>query len=55
MPIEEFNYLAKMRGSRKWRTFLREIQSDHRKAAETNQELRSKIEFLLRQLKSLGG
>jgi len=51
MPIEEFDYLAGLRGSRKWRTFLQEIQDDARKAAEMNQHLRERIEFLEAQLK----
>ena len=50
MPNEEFDYLANMRGDRKWRTFFGDIQSDARKAAEVNQELREKIEFLEEQL-----
>ena len=52
MPNEEFDYLAKLRGTRKWRTFFRDIQDDARKAAEANQELREKIEFLKEQLRS---
>lgn len=50
MPNEEFDYLAKLRGTRKWRTFFRDIQDDARKAAEVNQELREKIELLEGQL-----
>ncbi|GAH80253.1 unnamed protein product, partial [marine sediment metagenome] len=37
MPIEEFEALSKIRGPRKWRTFLNNIQDDARKAAELNQ------------------
>lgn len=51
MPFAEFQYLAGMRGNRKWRTFLQDIQKDHRKALEVNQELREKIEFLEEQLR----
>lgn len=51
LPDDEFDYLAKMRGTRKWRTFFLDIQDDARKAAEVNQELRAKIEFLEEQLR----
>lgn len=51
MPLAEFQYLAGMRGNRKWRTFLQDIQKDHRNALEANQELRGKIEFLEEQLR----
>jgi len=53
MPLEEFEYLAELRGPRKWRTFLKEIQDDARKAAERNQHLRERVEFLEAQLKRL--
>ena len=46
LPNAEFDYLARMRGSRKWSHFFRDIQDDARKAAEANQELRDKIDFL---------
>lgn len=46
MPLEEFEYLSNLRGSRKWRTFLKEIQDDARKAAEVNRHLRERVEFL---------
>ncbi len=55
MPIEEFNYLAELRGPRKWRTFLNNIQDDARKAAEINQHLRERVEFLEDQIKRQGG
>jgi len=51
LPNAEFDYLAQMRGTRKWRTFFKDIQDDARKAAENNQELRRKIEFLETRLK----
>lgn len=51
---EEFDYLAKMRGTRKWRNFFKDIQDDARKAAELTQELREKVEFLETQLKRRG-
>ena len=53
MPIEEFEYLAKLRdsrGPRKWRTYFQQIQDDARMAAELNQKLRARIEFLEGQL-----
>lgn len=53
LPIEEFDYLAELRGSRKWRTFFKEIQDDARKAAEINQHLRERVEFLEAQLKNI--
>lgn len=46
LPNAEFDYLATMRGTRKWRTFFKDIQDDARKAAEVNQELRDRIDFL---------
>lgn len=46
MPLDEFEYLSKLRGPRKWRTFLKEIQDDARKAAEVNRHLRERVEFL---------
>jgi len=55
MPIEEFDRLAKLRGSRKWRTWLNQIQDDFRKASEANQELRNRVKFLEGQLKRMGG
>ncbi len=55
MPLEEFEYLAGLRGSRKWRTFFKEIQNDFRKAAEINTHLRERVEFLEAQLKRLQG
>ena len=55
MPIAEFLALSELRGTRKWRTFLNNIQDDARKAAEINQHLRNRVEFLETQLKSRGG
>lgn len=55
LPNEEFDYLAKMRGTRKWSHFFRDIQDDARKAADANQELRHKIDFLEGQLRRAKG
>ncbi len=55
MPIKEFEALATIRGPRKWRTFLNNIQDEARRAAETNQHLRERVQFLEDQLKRLGG
>ena len=46
LPNAEFDYLAMMRGTRKWSHFFRDIQDDARKAAKANQELRERVEFL---------
>ena len=53
MPDEEFDALKKMKGGRKWRTYLKQIQDDARKAAEINQDLRDKLEFKDEQIKRL--
>lgn len=55
MPLEEFEYLRGLKGNRKWRTFLKEIQDDARKAAEINKHLRERVEFLEAQLKRVQG
>lgn len=55
LPNEEFDYLSQMRGTRKWSHFFRDIQDDARKAADVNQELRERVEFLEGQVKRMGG
>jgi len=54
LPNEEFRYLKQLAAGRKWRTFFKDIQDDARKAAEINQELRERIEFLEGELRRVG-
>ena len=51
LPNAEFDALANLRGPRSWRSFFWGITDDARKAAEKNQELRERIEFLEEQLR----
>lgn len=51
LPNDEFDALDKLKGPRSWRNFFWSITDDARKAAEANQELRERIEFLEEQLR----
>lgn len=43
VPQEVFDYLSKLKGARSWPQWFKEIQSDYKKLADENRELRQKV------------